>query len=58
MITVAHHEIGQVTLMPLIEETGIVILGLFLAPHIETLIHHDESHGVAHVQQFRSGRIV
>ena len=35
MIAVALHQIRQVTLMPLVEETGIVVLRLLAPPHIE-----------------------
>ena len=58
MIAVAEDEVGEVTLMPLIEEAGIVVLRLLAAPHIETLVHNDQSHRVAHVQQFRGWRVV
>ena len=58
MVAVAQHKVCQVTLMPLVEETGIVVLGLATAPHVKRFVHHDESHRVAHVQQFGSRRIV
>ena len=58
VITVAQNQIGQVTLMPLVEETGIVVLRLLTAPHVERLVHHDESHCVTHVQQFGGRRIM
>ena len=58
MITIAQHQIAQIALMPLVKETGIVVLCLTTSPHIETLIHHDDSHRVAHIQQFGSWRIM
>ena len=35
MIPVAQHHIGQVALMPFVEETGIVVLCLTATPHIK-----------------------
>ena len=58
MVTVAPHHVGEVALMPLIEEAGIVVLRLPSAPHVETLVHDDEAHRVAHIEQLRSGRIM
>ena len=58
VVAVAQHQICEVALVPLLEETGIVVLCLLASPHVERLVHHDESHSVAHVQQFRSGRIM
>ena len=58
VITIAQHQIRQVALMPLVEETGIVVLCLLASPHIEALVHHDQSHRVAHIQQFRGWRIM
>jgi len=58
VIAVAQHHIGEITLVPLIEETGIVVLRLTAAPHIKALIHDNEAHGIAHVQQFRGGRVM
>ena len=51
VITVAQNQIRQVALVPLIKETGIVVLGFLAPPHVKALIHHNESHRVAHVQQ-------
>ena len=50
MVTVAQHHVGEVTLMPLIEEAGIVVLRLTATPHVETLVHDDEAHGVTHIE--------
>ena len=58
VVTVTKYQVRQVALMPLVEEAGIVILRLLTSPHVEALVHHDESHRVAHVQQFRSRRVV
>ena len=58
MVTVAHDKVVQVTLMPVIEITRIVMRCLFLAPHIKSLIHYDKPHLVAQVKQFGSGRIM
>ena len=44
--------------MPLVEKTGIVVLCLLAAPHVETLVHHDQSHRIAHVKQFWGRRVV
>ena len=52
MVAVAKDQVGKVALMPLIEETGIVVLRLLAAPHIKRLVHDDDSHRVTHVQQF------
>ena len=32
--------------------------GLFLAPHVESLVHHDEAHTVAKVEQLRCRRVM
>ena len=58
MVAVAQDEVGQVALMPFVKETGIVVLSLFAPPHIKRLVHDDESHGVAHIQQFGCWRVV
>ena len=53
MVTVAEDEIREVALVPLVEETGIVVLRLLTAPHIKRLVHDDDTHRVAHIQEFR-----
>ena len=58
MVTVAQHKVCKVALVPTVEEPGIVVLSLAAAPHIKRLIHDDESHGVAHIQQFGCRRIM
>ena len=58
MITVALHQIRKVALMPFVEEAGIIVLRLLAPPHVKRLVHHDESHRIAHIQQFRGWRIV
>ena len=51
VVTVAQNQIREVALVPLVEEPRIVVLRLLAAPHVEALVHHDQSHRVAHVQQ-------
>ena len=58
MVAVTQYHVCQVALMPLIEETGIVVLGLATSPHVKRLIHDNETHRVTHVQQFGSRWIV
>ena len=58
MVAVTLHEIGEVTLVPLIEETSIVVLRLLSAPHIKALVHHHQAHGITHVQEFWSWRVM
>ena len=58
MIAVALHQIRQVTLMPLVEETGIVVLRLLAPPHVERFVHDNQPHRVTHVQEFWGRRIV
>ena len=41
---VAADQICEILFMPFVEITGIVVLGLFLAPHIESLVHHQQTH--------------
>ena len=58
MIAVAQHQVGEVALMPLVEEAGIVVLCLTASPHVEALVHYDDAHSVAHVQQLGCGRVM
>ena len=58
MVTISHHQVGQIALMPLVEEAGIVVLCLAATPHVKRLIHDDQSHRVAHIQQFRCWRVM
>ena len=58
MVTVAQHQVGEVALVPLVKEAGIVVLRLTTTPHVETLVHDDEAHGVAHVEQLGSRRVM
>ena len=44
--------------MPLVEETRIVVLRLTPSPHVKALVHDNESHGVAHIEQFRRWRVM
>ena len=58
VVAVAHHQVGQVALVPLVEEAGVVVLRLAPPPHVEALVHDDEPHRVAHVQQLGGGGIM
>ena len=58
MITVTQNKIIQITFMPFIEVTGIIMRRLFLPPHIKSLIHHDKSHTVTKIKQFGCRRIM
>ena len=58
MVAVAQDEVGEVALMPLVEEAGIVVLGFAAAPHIKRLVHDNEAHRVAHIEQFGSRRVM
>ena len=49
MVTVAEDEIREVALVPLVEETGIVVLRLLTAPHIKRLVHNDQTHRITHI---------
>ena len=51
VVAVTYHQVGQVTLVPLVKETGVVAVGLAAAPHVKAFIHDQESHAVAEVQQ-------
>ena len=50
VITVSQNQIREVALMPLVEKSGIVVLRLLASPHIERLVHDNQSHRVAHIQ--------
>ena len=58
MISVSSDHIPQINLMPLVEETRIIVRGLATAPHVESLVHNHKAHCVAHIQQLRCRRIV
>ena len=58
VITIAEHQVSKVALMPHVEESGIVVLCLLASPHVKRLVHHDESHRITHIQEFRSWRIM
>ena len=58
MVAVAEHEVGKVALSPLVEEACVVVLGLAASPHVERLVHDDQSHRVAHGEELRCGRVV
>ena len=40
VVAVGLHQIGDVLLGPLVEETGIAVLAFGVLPHVETLGHH------------------
>ena len=44
--------------MPFIEETGIIAIRFLAAPHVETLVHYEDAHRIAHVQEFWCRRIM
>ena len=52
MVAVAQHEVGEVALRPFVEESCVVVLRLAASPHVERLVHDDESHRVAHGEEF------
>ena len=58
MVTVTQYQVGKVTLMPLVEETGVVVLCLTTTPHVKRLVHEDQPHRIAHIQQLGGRRIV
>ena len=58
VIAVAADHVGQIALAPLVEELAIAEARLVLAPLVERLVHHDDAHAVAHLEQLRRGRIV
>ena len=58
MIPVALHQIREITLVPFIEEAGIIAIRLLAAPHVKALVHHHDSHGITHIQEFGSRRIM
>ena len=58
MVAVTFHQVGEITLMPLIKEAGIVAIRLLAPPHIKALVHHQEAHRVAHIEQFGCRRIM
>ena len=58
MITVAPDKVGEVALMPFVEEAGIVVLCFLSAPHVEAFVEDDDTHSVAHVEQLRCRRVM
>ncbi len=58
VVAVAEHGIARVCLGPL-TEIEVVVAGVFgHRPHIEHLVHHQESHAVAEVEEFGGDRVV
>ena len=58
VVAVTQDEVGEVALMPFVKEAGVVVLGLLASPHVKRLVHDDESHCVAQVEQFGGGWVV
>src|SRR4051812_3210602 len=58
MIAVAADERAQILLVPIGEEQVIITGAFGLAPHIESLVHDDETHTVAQVQKLGRGRVM
>ena len=58
MIAVALHQVREVALVPFIKESGVVAIRFLASPHVETLVHDQDSHRIAHVEEFRSRRIM
>ena len=58
MIPVALHQIREITLVPFIEEAGIIAIRFLAAPHVKALVHHHDSHGITHIQKLGSRRIM
>ena len=44
MIPVSFDEVFQVTLVPFVEISRIIVSGLLLPPHVESLVLDDETH--------------
>ena len=58
MVAVTVDEGYHILVRPVIEKTGIAVGFLGNRPGIGKFIHHQESHPVAQVQEFRCGRVV
>src|ERR1035437_5662115 len=61
MIAVAVNEVLDVALVPLVEIVGVAVgadLSLADLPLVERLVHHEEAHAVAEIQEFRCVGIV
>src|SRR5439155_232066 len=50
MIAVAQHHIRQVAHMPRVPIEMVVVLGLFLLPHVERFVHDNEAHPVGQIE--------
>ena len=44
--------------MPRVPIEMVVVLGLFLLPHVERFVHYDEAHPVGQIEQLGRGGVV
>ena len=58
MVAVGQHEVLDILLPPLLEETGVAVLALGVDPHVEALGHHHHTEGVAEVHLHLRGHVV
>ena len=58
MVAVGQHQVLNVLLPPVVEETGIAVLALRIDPHVETLGHHHHTERVAEVHLHLRGHIM
>ena len=58
MIAVAAELRAPVLLVPVIEQQMIIIFGFAALPAVEGFVHHHHAETVAHIEQFRRGRIM
>ena len=58
VVAVPVDEGHQVFFGPVVKESGVAVVLLGPGPGVRELVHHQETHAVAQVQQFRGGRVV
>ena len=60
VIAVAHHRVAQIGLVPILEVEVVSALGIRLAdgPGIKQLVHDEQSHAVAKVEELRRRRVM
>ena len=58
VVAVAPDKVLHVAHVPLVEEAGVVVTGLALAPHVHSLVHHQQPHLVAELEEHRGWRVV
>jgi len=58
MVSVSQYHILKIPLMPCIPIQGIIEFCLSFFPHVKCFVHHDESHFITEIEQFRSGGIM